>query len=144
MNLVILIGRLTKDVELRYTQSNIACANFDLAINNGKDKDGNERQADFIRCVLWDKKAENMAKYTKKGSQIAIEGAIKTDSYNDEQGNKRYRTYVLARNVHFLDSRRTEEPLPQEPDYLINKQEEKDPFEAFGQAVEIDDNDLPF
>lgn len=144
MNQVILIGRLTKDVELRYTQSNIACANFDLAINNGKDKDGNERQADFIRCVLWDKKAENMAKYTKKGSQIAIEGAIKTDSYNDEQGNKRYRTYVLARNVHFLDSRRTEEPLPQEPDYLINKQEEKDPFEAFGQTVEIDDNDLPF
>lgn len=144
MNQVILIGRLTKDVELRYTQSNIACANFDLAINNGKDKDGNERQADFIRCVLWDKKAENMAKYTKKGNQIAIEGAMKTDSYNDEQGNKRYRTYVLARNVHFLDSRRTEEPLPQEPDYLINKQEEKDPFEAFGQAVEIDDNDLPF
>lgn len=144
MNLVILIGRLTKDVELRYTQSNIACANFDLAINNGKDKDGNERQADFIRCVLWDKKAENMAKYTKKGSQIAIEGAIKTDSYNDEQGNKRYRTYVLARNVNFLDSRRTEEPLPQEPDYLINKQEEKDPFEAFGQTVEIDDNNLPF
>ena len=144
MNLVILIGRLTKDVELRYTQSNIACANFDLAINNGKDKDGNERQADFIRCVLWDKKAENMAKYTKKGSQIAIEGAIKTDSYNDEQGNKRYRTYVLAKNVNFLDSRRTEEPLPQEPDYLTNKQEEKDPFEMMGQAVEIDDNDLPF
>lgn len=144
MNLVILIGRITKDVELRYTQSNIACANFDLAINNGKDKDGNERQADFIRCVLWDKKAENMAKYTKKGSQIAIEGAIKTDSYNDEQGNKRYRTYVLAKNVNFLDSRRTEEPLPQEPDYLTNKQEEKDPFEMMGQAVEIDDNDLPF
>ena len=144
MNLVILIGRLTKDVELRYTQSNIACANFDLAINNGKDKDGNERQADFIRCVLWDKKAENMAKYTKKGSQIAVEGAIKTDSYNDEQGNKRYRTYVLAKNVNFLDSRRTEEPLPQEPDYLTNKQEEKDPFEMMGQAVEIDDNDLPF
>lgn len=144
MNQVILIGRLTKDAELRYTQSNIACANFDLAINNGKDKDGNERQADFIRCVLWDKKAENMAKYTKKGSQIAVEGAIKTDSYNDEQGNKRYRTYVLAKNVQFLDSRRVQEPLPQEPDYLINKQEEKDPFEAFGQAVEIDDNDLPF
>ena len=94
--------------------------------------------------MLWDKKAENMAKYTKKGSQIAIEGAIKTDSYNDEQGNKRYRTYVLAKNVNFLDSRRTEEPLPQKPDYLKNKQEEKDPFEMMGQAVEIDDNDLPF
>ena len=144
MNLVILIGRLTKDPELRYTQSNIACANFDLAINNGKDKDGNSRSADFIRCVLWDKKAENMAKYTKKGSQIAVEGAIKTDSYNDEQGNKRYRTYVLAKNVQFLDSRRVQEPLPQEPDFLMNNQEEKDPFEMMGQAVEIDDNDLPF
>ncbi len=144
MNLVILIGRLTKDVELRYTQSNMACAEVDIAINNGKDKNGNDRPADFIRVVVWDKQAENLKQYQKKGSQVAVEGSIKTQSWEDEKGNKRYKTYVLARNVHFLDSRRTEEPLPQEPDYLINKQEEKDPFEAFGQTVEIDDNNLPF
>lgn len=144
MNLVILIGRITKDVELRYTQSNIACANFDLAINNGKDKDGNSRSADFIRVVVWDKQAENLKQYQKKGSQVAVEGSIKTQSWEDEKGNKRYKTYVLAKKVIFLDSRRIEEPLPQEPDYLKNKQEEKDPFEMMGQAVEIDDNDLPF
>ena len=144
MNLVILIGRLTKDPELRYTQSNMACAEVDIAINNGKDKNDNDRPADFIRVVVWDKQAENLKQYQKKGSQVAVEGSIKTQSWEDEQGNKRYRTYVLARKVIFLDSRRIEEPLPQEPDYLTNKQEEKDPFETFGQAVEIDDNDLPF
>ena len=128
MNKVFLIGRLTKDVELRYTQSQTACATFDLAISNGKDEQGNDRKADFIRCVIWEKQAENMTKYTRKGSQVAIEGSIKTDSYNDEQGNKKYRTYVLAKRVMFLDSKRTEEPLPEEPAYL-NKKEDNDPFQ---------------
>lgn len=128
MNKVFLIGRLTKDVELRYTQSQTACATFDLAISNGKDEQGNDRKADFIRCVIWEKQAENMTKYTHKGSQVAIEGSIKTDSYNDEQGNKKYRTYVLAKRVMFLDSKRTEEPLPEEPAYL-NKKEDNDPFQ---------------
>ena len=140
MNKSFLIGRLTKDAELRYTQSNIPCATFDLAINNGKDDEGNDRKADFIRCVLWEKQAENMAKYTHKGSQIAIEGSIKTDSYEDEQGNKKYRTYVLARRVMFLDTKRSEEPLPQEPDYVIRK-EETDPFAS---VEEFDDDELPF
>lgn len=128
LNKVILIGRLTKDVELRYTQTQIPCATFDLAISNGKDEQGNDRKADFIRCVLWEKQAENMSKYTHKGSQIAIEGSIKTDSYDDGQGSKKYRTYVLAKRVMFLDSKRTEEPLPQEPSYL-NKKEDRDPFQ---------------
>ena len=133
MKKVFLIGSLTKDVELRYTQSQTACATFDLAISNGKDEQGNDRKADFIRCVIWEKQAENMTKYTHKGSQVAIEGSIKTDSYNDEQGNKKYRTYVLAKRVMFLDSKRTEEPLPEEPAYL-NKKEDNDPF----QQVETD------
>lgn len=133
INKVFLIGRLTKDVELRYTQSQIACATFDLAISNGKDEQGNDRKADFIRCVIWEKQAENMTKYTHKGSQVAIEGSIKTDSYNDEQGNKKYRTYVLAKRVMFLDSKKTEEPLPQEPAYL-NKKEDTDPFQQMTQT----------
>lgn len=133
LNKVILIGRLTKDVELRYTQSQTACATFDLAISNGKDEQGNDRKADFIRCVIWEKQAENMTKYTHKGSQVAIEGSIKTDSYNDEQGNKKYRTYVLAKRVMFLDSKRTEEPLPEEPAYL-NKKEDTDPFQQMTQT----------
>ena len=140
MNKFIGIGRLTKDVELRFTQSQRACATFDLAISNGKDEQGNDRKADFIRCVIWEKQAENMAKYTHKGSQVAIEGSIKTDSYNDEQGNKKYRTYVLAKRIMFLDSKRSEEPLPQEPDYYARK-EETDPFQ---QIAEINNDDMPW
>lgn len=143
MNKSFLIGRLTKDADLKYTQSNIPCATFDLAINNGKDEQGNDRKADFIRCVVWEKQAENIVKYTHKGSQVAIEGSIKTDSYEDEQGNKKYRTYVLAKRVMFLDSKRSEEPLPQEPDYIDKKEEETDPFQQM-EEVSIDDNDLPF
>ena len=137
INNVMLIGRITKDIELRYTQSNTACATFDLAISNGKDKEGNDRKADFIRCVTWEKQAENMANYTHKGSQIAIDGSIKTDSYDGEDGKKHYRTYVLARRVKFLDNKKVEEPLPEEPDYLTK---ESDPFTP----VEVDDSNLPF
>lgn len=147
MNKVILIGNLTRDVELRYTQSNIACAEFDVAINNGKDNEGNNRPADFIRVAVWEKSAENMAKYTHKGSKVAVEGSIKNQSWEDENGNKKYKTYVLARRVMFLDTKKSEEPLPQEPDYLTNKksnQEENDPFASFGESLEISDNDLPF
>lgn len=147
MNKAILIGRLTKDVELRYTSSNTACATVDLAINNGKDSSGNDRPADFIRVVIWEKQAENMAKYTHKGSQIAVEGSIKTDSWEDEKGEKRYRTYVLARRIMFLDSKRTEEPLPQESNYInsqISQSEQTDPFANFGAEVQISEDDLPF
>lgn len=147
MNNVFLIGRLTKDVELRYTQTNLACANIDLAINNGKDKDDNDRPADFIRVVTWEKQAENLAKYCKKGSQVAVSGSLKEESWEDEQGNKKYKTYVLARRVMFLDSsKRSEEPLPQTPDYLTNqttfttKQLDEMPFPE----VDIDDSQLPF
>lgn len=152
INTVTLIGRLTKDVEFRYTQSNIACATFDLAVNNGKDKDGNEKSADFIRVVVWEKQAENMAKYTHKGSRIAVDGKIKTENWETEQGEKRYRTYVLANRVQFLDTKREEEPLPEQPDYLTNQSQPEtglDPFAQMGQQVEAEMRDeegyeLPF
>ena len=88
-----------------------------------------------------------MAKYTHKGSQIAVEGSIKTDSWEDERGEKRYKTYVLARRIMFLDSKRTEEPFPQEPDYIntqVKQQEKNDPFEEFGKTLTITEDDLPF
>jgi len=144
MNKTILIGRLTKDAELRYTTSNIACATFDVAINNGKDKDGNERKPDYIRCAIWDKQAENMAKYTHKGSQVAVEGSIKNESWEDENGNKKYRTYVLAKRVMFLDSKKSEEPLPQEPDYLTNQTSFKSEEIDNMPVPDISDDMLPF
>ena len=148
MNKSILIGRLTKEVDLRYTTTNIACATFDIAINNGKDKEGKDRPADFIRCVLWEKAAENMAKYTHKGSLVAVDGSIKNENWVGEDGQKKYRTYVLAKRVIFLDTRKSEEPLPEVPDYLNNTEtnnEETAPFEEFNKPFEeITDNDLPF
>lgn len=140
MNKAILIGRLTRDPELRYTKSNIACATFKLAINNGKDNEGKKRQADFINCVIWEQSAENMAKYTKKGSQIALEGSIKNEKWQDEYGNNRYRTYVLARRIIFLDNQKSKMPIQTEPDYL-NKQSFKS--EEIDD-IQIDDKDLPF
>lgn len=142
MNKVFLIGRLCKDSEIRYTQTNIACATFDIAINNGKDSEGNERKADFIRVVVWGNQAENLTKYTHKGSQISVEGSIKTDSYDDNNGNKKYRTYVLGKRIMFLDNKKIEEPLPQEPDHLNKTSFTTEEIDNY--PVEINNSDLPF
>lgn len=108
MNRVVLVGRLVKDPELRYTQSGIAVANFTLAVNRRFAKEG-DQQADFIQCVVWNKVAENVAKYLTKGSQVAIEGRIQTSSYEDKDGVKRYKTEVVAENVEFLNTKKKEE-----------------------------------
>lgn len=108
MNKTILIGRLVRDPELRYTQSGTAVANFNLAVNRRFAKEG-EQQADFIQCVVWNKVAENVAKYLSKGSQVAIEGRIQTSSYDDKDGVKRYKTEVVAENVEFLNTKKKEE-----------------------------------
>lgn len=108
MNKAILIGRLVKDPELRYTTSGIAVANFNLAVNRRFAKEG-EQQADFIQCVVWNKVAENVAKYLSKGSQVAVEGRIQTSSYDDKDGVKRYKTEVVAENVEFLNTKKKEE-----------------------------------
>ena len=151
MNDVTLLGNLTRDIEVRYTQSNKAVGQFTIAINNGKDKDGNDRQADFINCVVWETPAENMQKYTHKGSKVAVKGSIKNDNYEDEQGNKKYTTYVLASRVIFLDSSNNGKPLPTEPDYLKEKelvptqdQTENDPYKQFGEEITLSSDDLPF
>lgn len=151
MNRVVLIGRLTKEPELRYTTSNVACVETDIAINNGKNDKGEERPADFIRVVFWDKLAENLAKFQHKGSLIAVEGQIKVQSWDDESGKKRYKTYVLVRNMEFVESKKSEVPLPEEPDYLKNTQENSDPYTEMGKQVsaenygiDVDEDILPF
>jgi len=147
MNDVTLIGNLTRDIEVRYTQTNKAVGQFTVAINNGKNKDGEDRPADFINCVIWETQAENMQKYTHKGSKVAVKGSIKNDNYEDEQGNKKYRTYVLASRVMFLDSNNNSKPLPTEPDYLKEQESSKqdeDPYQAFGNEFTLSPDDLPF
>ena len=158
MNKVFLIGRLTRDPELRYTSSNLPVASFTVAVNRNFANQAGEREADFINVVVWRKQAENIKNYLKQGSQIAIDGRIQTRSYDGEDGKKRYVTEVVADNVQFLDSKGNRDSsvsnevtpssfsdstsnfdsAPQTTDV------KSDPFADFGSSIEINDDELPF
>ncbi len=106
MNKVTLIGRLTKDVELRYTQTNnTAVAYFSIAVNRKFVKTGEERQADFFNIIAWNKLAENISKYLFKGNQVAISGRLETRSWDDKNGQKHYVAEVIAEEVDFIESK---------------------------------------
>lgn len=105
INSVVLVGRMTRDADLRYTPSNQAVATFTLAVNrNFKNQDG-EREADFINCVIWRQQAENFANWAKKGALIGIVGSIQTRNYENQQGQRVYVTEVIANQFHMLESR---------------------------------------
>ena len=161
MNKALLIGRLTKDPELRATYTGRNVCQFSIAVNRNFNNANGEREADFINCVVWDKQAENLVKYQKKGNQIAVDGRIQTRNYEDKDGKRVYVTEILANNISFLDSKGTNTssndfnslPEPPREDSVssssnMNNMEtvsvDKDPFEAFGDSIEISDNDLPF
>ena len=146
MNNVSIIGRITKDIELRATTSGLPAVSMFIAINNGKDKDGNERPADFPKIYVYDKQAENVNEYCHKGSLVGITGRIKTRTWDKEDGTKGYETYILASRVQFLDTKASDGAGIHEPDYVPSKEEkeENDPFADFGESVEISDDDLPF
>ena len=156
MNKVFLIGRLTRDPELRYTSSNIAVATFSIAVDRNFSNAAGEREADFINIVVWRKQAENVKNYMHKGSQVAIDGRIQTRSYDDTDGKKRYVTEVVADNVQFLDSKGSRDAsvptsVPEPTPYDFASQPEpkttdvkNDPFADFGNNIEISDDDLPF
>ena len=156
MNKVFLIGRLTRDPELRYTSSNIAVATFSIAVDRNFSNAAGEREADFINIVVWRKQAENVKNYMHKGSQVAIDGRIQTRSYDDTDGKKRYVTEVVADNVQFLDSKGSRDAsaptsAPEPTPYAFASQPEpkttdvkNDPFADFGNNIEISDDDLPF
>ena len=107
MNKVILMGRLTRDPEVRYTQtSNTLVASFSLAVNRRFVRQGEERQADFINCVAWNKTGEFVSKYFKKGQQVGVIGRLQTRTWDDDQGQKHYITEVVAEEAYFADSKR--------------------------------------
>lgn len=107
MNKVILMGRLTRDPEVRYTQTNnTLVASFSLAVNRRFARQGEERQADFINVVAWSKTGEFVSKYFKKGQQVGVIGRLQTRNWDDEQGKKHYITEVVAEETYFADSRR--------------------------------------
>ena len=105
LNKVILIGRLTKDPELRYTPNGTAVASFTLAVNRQRANQQGEREADFIPVVVWQKQAENCANYIGKGSLVAVDGRIQVRTYDAKDGQRRWVTEVIAENVRFLDRR---------------------------------------
>ena len=107
MNKVILMGRLTRDPEVRYTQTNnTLVASFSLSVNRRFARQGEERQADFINIVAWSKLGEFCSKYFKKGQQVAVIGRLQTRTWDDDQGVKHYVTEVVAEEAYFADSRR--------------------------------------
>ena len=151
MNKVILMGRLTRDPEVRYTQTNnTLVASFALAVNRRFARPGEERQADFINIVVFGRQAENVQKYITKGSQIAVDGRIQTGSY-EKDGVKRNTFDVIANNVQFLDSKNkgtNDFESNVTPDSFSNEPEtssvKDDPFADFGSSIEINDDELPF
>lgn len=133
MNQINLAGRITKDLELRYTPNNKAVCEFNIAVNRvGQD------ETDFISCVVWGKQAENLEKYQGKGSLIGVTGSLRVDKYQDKDGNNRYNTYVLANNVEYLSSKKESSPV------ITAQNEQSDPFKDFSNEVEINSDDLPF
>ena len=163
MNKVFLIGRLTRDPELRYTSSNLPVATFTVAVNRNFANQAGEREADFINIVVWRKQAENVKNYLNQGSQVAIDGRLQTRSYDGEDGKKRYVTEVIADNVEFLGSRNSSNnsnnmnntssaatnagPTPY--DFADNASPkgtdvDSNPFADFGANIEISDDELPF
>lgn len=156
MNKVFLIGRLTADPELRYTNNNLPVASFSLAVNRNFQNQSGEREADFINIVVWRKQAENVKNYIGKGSQVAIDGRIQTRNYEGEDGKKRYITEVVADNVQFLDSKGGSSkdnsgfqsdvmPDMKPSDFSDDTTSVKnDPFSDFGSSIEINDDELPF
>ena len=141
MNRVDLVGRLTRDPELRHTSSGRAVCQLNLAINRTFTNQNGEREADFINIIVWRKQAENVCNFLDKGSQVAIEGRIQTGSYTDKDGNNRTSFEVVADNVQFLDSksqRSNESQIPISDGVdIVN-----DTYSEFGESVSIDDNFL--
>jgi single-strand DNA-binding protein len=137
MNKFIGIGRITKDIELAYTQDGKAVAKYTLAINGYNDK------TDFINCVTWEKQAENLKKYCGKGSQIAVEGRVSVRNYENKEGKKVYITEIVTNNIMFLDSKKEGQAIEDVKPKVENK-EENDPFADFGETIELSEEDVDF
>lgn len=134
MNTVILMGRLTADPEVRYTQDQKAFATFTLAVDRRVARKEGQTTADFIRCTAWEKRAEFAEKYLRKGSRIALRGRIQTGSYTDRDGKKVYTTDVVAEEIEFAGEKKETQQTAPEPHQM--------PSDSFMDVP--DDTSLPF
>lgn len=158
MNAVQLIGRLTKEIELRYTQQGIAVGTFSLAVNRNFTNQQGEREADFINCVIWRKAAENFANFTRKGSLVGVEGRLQVRHYDNQQGQRVYVTEVIVNNFDLLESKQVTEQRPSgtaQPTYTEQQPYHNQQYSSFGQynntpygnggnPLDIGPDDLPF
>ncbi|MGM0282665.1 MULTISPECIES: single-stranded DNA-binding protein [unclassified Enterococcus] len=157
INNVTLVGRLTKDPDLKYTGNGTAVATFTLAVNRNFTNQSGEREADFINCVIWRKPAETLANYAKKGVLIGVTGRIQTRSYDNQQGQKVYVTEVIADNFQLLESKKADSSQNTQGSGVSNSQtnnytrnqpnrnnDESDPFGNSSIDIDIDSQDLPF
>lgn len=149
INRTVLVGRLTKDPELRYTSSNIAFARFTLAVNRTFAGPNGEKEADFIQCIAWRKQAENLARFVRKGSLIGVEGRIQTGSYDDSNGIRKFTTDIVCDSVQFLEPKNASEPVDRgfNNDYTQNFYEERSPKRQERESIpsiDVTEDDLPF
>lgn len=137
INKVVLVGRIVREPELRYTPQNTAVATFTLAVNRRFKNAQGEREADFINCVIWRQPAENLANWAKKGTLVGITGSIQVRNYENKEGQRVYVTEVLADNFQMIErnSNKTEKGK-------TKSNQDKDPFA--GSPMEVSDDDLPF
>lgn len=137
INRVIIVGRITKDPVLRKTAAGTSITSFTVACNRRFKQEG-QPDADFINCTSWNKVADNVAKYTHKGSLVGVEGRIQTRSYDDQQGKRVYVTEIVAENVQFLDNKNASNNHEQ-----IQESTYQNDFQSSAE-LPIDDNELPF
>ena len=174
INNVVLVGRLTKDPDLRYTASGSAVGSFTLAVNRNFTNQNGEREADFINCVIWHKPAETMANYARKGTLLGVVGRIQTRNYDNQQGQRVYVTEVVCESFQLLEPKSANENRNSiqssqksvtgvqnnfESNYATNQNKglnqqnnsqqlsfggDVDPFAGAGNSIDISDDDLPF
>lgn len=161
LNRVILIGRLTRDPELRYTPAGVAVTQFTIAVDRPFSGNNGEREADFIPVVTWRQLAETCANYLRKGRLTAVEGRIQVRNYENNEGKRVYVTEVIADNVRFLESNRDGNQQREEGSYgsgeghnaggggsnrpaQPSRSSNVDPFKDDGRPIDISEDDLPF
>jgi single-strand DNA-binding protein len=167
INRVVLVGRLTKDPELKYTPSGTAVANFTLAVNRPFSSQDGNREADFLNCVIWRKQAENVANFLRKGSLAGVEGRVQTRNYENQEGRRVYVTEIVAESVQFLEPKNSGQQQSSGSPYsggdndynqnrrpannnnnnnnnYNNNRPDEDPFAGGSQPIDISDDDLPF
>ena len=137
INNVVLVGRLTRDPELRYTPSNVAVATFSLAVNRNFKNQAGDREADFISCIMWRQQAENFANWLKKGALVGITGRIQSRSYDNQQGQRVYVTEVVAESFQILEKKDNSANNASMENQIPPSFEKTNP-------INISDDDLPF